>query len=185
VSDRHVEELLAERGVEVDHVTIYGWVQTFTPQFINAGRPARHAAGDQWFLDQTYVRVAGCRTCLYRMVNQQGRVIDALLSRRRNAAAARSFFAPAGRLGPRSVEVVTDWSPAYPQIVDETAPAARHITEPRANNSIGPTVVGSRRDCGRWADSNACRLRAASRPGTRSTEPAPRQLRVHRRPSGP
>jgi len=59
LSYRDVEELLAERGVEVDHVTIYRWVQTFTPEFIDAARPCRHAAGDRWFVDETYVKVAG------------------------------------------------------------------------------------------------------------------------------
>jgi transposase-like protein len=56
LSYRDVEELLAERGVEVEHVTIYRWVQTFTPEFIDAARPARHAAADRWFLDETYVK---------------------------------------------------------------------------------------------------------------------------------
>jgi transposase-like protein len=52
LSYRDVEELLAERGIEVDHVTIYRWVQTFTAEFIDAARPARHAAGDRWFVDE-------------------------------------------------------------------------------------------------------------------------------------
>jgi hypothetical protein len=52
LSSRDVEELLTERGIEVDHVTIYRWVQTFTPEFIDAARPARHAAGDRRFLDE-------------------------------------------------------------------------------------------------------------------------------------
>jgi transposase-like protein len=47
LSYRDVEELLAERGIEVDHVTIYRWVQTFTLEFIDAARPARHATGDR------------------------------------------------------------------------------------------------------------------------------------------
>ena len=51
LSYRDVEELLAERGIEVDHVTVYGWVQTFTAEFIDAARPARHATGDRWFVD--------------------------------------------------------------------------------------------------------------------------------------
>jgi transposase-like protein len=51
LSYRDVEELLAERGIEVDHVTVYRWVQTFTPEFIDAARPARHANGDRWFVD--------------------------------------------------------------------------------------------------------------------------------------
>ena len=57
LSYRDVEELLAERGIEVDHVTVYRWVQTFTPEFIDAARPARHATGDRWFVDETYVKV--------------------------------------------------------------------------------------------------------------------------------
>ncbi len=59
LSYRDVEELLAERGVEVDHVTVYRWMQTFTPGFIDAARPARHATGDRSFVDETYVKVAG------------------------------------------------------------------------------------------------------------------------------
>jgi len=48
LSYRDVEELLAERGIAVDHVTIYRWVQTFTPEFIDAARPLRHASGHRW-----------------------------------------------------------------------------------------------------------------------------------------
>jgi len=80
LSYRDVEELLAERGVEVDHVTIYRWVQTFTVEFIDAARPSRHAGGDRWFVDETYVKVAGRWTYLYRAVDQHGQVIDVLLS---------------------------------------------------------------------------------------------------------
>ena len=69
LSYRDVEELLAERGVQVDHVTIYRWVQTFTPEFIDAARPSRHATGDRWFVDETYVKVAGRWTYLYRAVD--------------------------------------------------------------------------------------------------------------------
>jgi IS6 family transposase len=54
LSYRDVEELLAERGIDVDHVTIYRWVQRFTPLLIDAAaRPCRHAAGDRWFVDET------------------------------------------------------------------------------------------------------------------------------------
>ena len=48
LSYRDVEELLAERGITVDHVTIYRWVQRFTAEFIEAGRPCRHVPGDRW-----------------------------------------------------------------------------------------------------------------------------------------
>ena len=54
LSYRDGEELLAERGIAVDHVTIYRWVQRFTPELIDAARPSRHVAGDRWFVDETY-----------------------------------------------------------------------------------------------------------------------------------
>jgi transposase-like protein len=56
LSYRDVEELLAERGIAVDHVTIYRWVQRFTPELIDAARPSPHAAGDRWFVDETYLK---------------------------------------------------------------------------------------------------------------------------------
>jgi len=59
LSYRDIEELLAERGVEVDHVTVYRWVLRFTPLLADAARPCRHAVGDRWQVDETYVRVAG------------------------------------------------------------------------------------------------------------------------------
>ena len=54
-----LEELLTERGVEVDHVTIYRWVLRFTLLLADAARPCRHALGDRWQVDETYVKVAG------------------------------------------------------------------------------------------------------------------------------
>jgi transposase-like protein len=74
LSYRDVEELLAERGVEVDHVTVYRWVQRFTLLFADAARPWRHATGDRWFVDETYVKVAGRWRYLYRAVDQYGQV---------------------------------------------------------------------------------------------------------------
>jgi len=136
LSYRDVEELLAERGIDVDHVTIYRWVQTFTPEFIDAARSARHAAGDRWFVDETYVKVAGRWSYLYRAVDQHGQVIDVLVSTRRDATAAREFFARALRLGPSPVEVTTDRAPAYPRVIEELVPAARHVSEQYENNGV-------------------------------------------------
>jgi transposase-like protein len=136
LSYRDVEELLAERGIRVDHVTVYQWVQTFTTEFIDAARPARHAAGDRWFVDETYVKIADRWTYLYRAINQHGQVIDVLVTTRRDAPAARRFFAPALRLGLSPVEVVTDRAPVYPRVLDELAPTARHVTDRYANSPV-------------------------------------------------
>jgi len=136
LSYRDVEELMAERGIEVDHVTVYRWVQTFTPEFIDSARPSRHATGDRWFVDETYIKVAGRWTYLYRAVDQHGQVIDVLVCERRNARAARAFFTRALTCGPSPVEVTTDRAPVYPRVIDELAPAARHVTDQYANNSV-------------------------------------------------
>jgi len=134
LSYRDVEELLAERGVTV--VSVYRWVQRFTPEFIEAARPCRHAPGDRWFVDETYLKVAGTWTYLYRAVDQHGQVIDVLLSARRDLAAARRFFTRALRAGTVPVEVTTGRGPACPRVLDELIPSALHIVEQYANNPI-------------------------------------------------
>jgi hypothetical protein len=59
LSYRDVGKLMAERGVTIDHVTIYRWAQRFTPEFIEAARPCHHAPGDRWYVDETYLKVSG------------------------------------------------------------------------------------------------------------------------------
>ena len=136
LSYRDVEELLAERGIEVDHVTVYRWVQRFTPLFADAARPCRHATGDPWFVDETYVKVAGRWRYLYRAVDQYGQVVDVLLSEQRDTAAARRFFTRALRHGPAPVEVTTDKAGPYPRVLNELVPTATHVTEQYANNRV-------------------------------------------------
>jgi transposase-like protein len=137
LSYRDVEELLGERGVEVDHVTVYRWVQRFTRLLAEAARPCRHAVGGRWFVDETYVKVAGRWRYVYRAIDQFGQVIDVFVSPRRDARAARRFFEraiDASRVTPS--EVVTDRAPTYPMVLDELLPAAWHRTDRYANNRI-------------------------------------------------
>ncbi|MFC4135900.1 IS6 family transposase [Hamadaea flava] len=137
LSYRDVEELLVERGFEVDHVTIYRWVQRFTPLLADAARFARHSPGDRWFVDETYVKVNGVWRYVYRAVDQHGQVIDVLVSRRRDADAARRFFRRAlAALKVTPTEVVTDAATVYPRVLDELIPSAWHHVERYANNPI-------------------------------------------------
>ncbi|SBW22941.1 integrase [Candidatus Protofrankia californiensis] len=136
LSYRDVEELLAERGIEVDHVTVYRWVQRFAPLLADAARPCRHCPGDRGFVDETYVKVAGRWTYLYRAVDQHGQVIDVVASTRRDQAAARRFFARALSHGRRPVEVTTDKAPVYQRILDEMLPEACHVDVARESNRI-------------------------------------------------
>ncbi len=137
LSYRDIEELLAERGVQVDHVTVYRWVQRFTPLLADAARFCRHSPGDRWFVDETYVKVNGVWRYVYRAVDQHGQVIDVLVSKRRDGDAARRFFRRVlTTLGVMPVEVVTDAAPVYPRVLDELVPAAWHHVERYANNRI-------------------------------------------------
>jgi transposase-like protein len=137
LSYRDVEELLAERGVGVDHVTVYRRVQRFAPEFAQAARARRHAVGDRWHVDETYLRIGGTWRYLFRAIDQFGQVIDVYLSPRRDANAARRFFAQAiGRTRISPVEVTTDRYRLYPRVLDDMLPAALHETEVHANNPI-------------------------------------------------
>jgi transposase-like protein len=137
LSYRDVEELLTERGVEVDHVTIYRWVLRFTPLLVDAARPRRHRVGDRWQVDETYVKVAGQWRYVYRAIDQFGQVVDVLVSPRRDAKAARRFFQRAisvAKVTP--VEVTTDQAPVYPAVLEELLPAAWHRSDRHANNRV-------------------------------------------------
>ena len=71
LSYRDVEELLAERGVQVDHVSVFRWVQRFTPLLAEAARACWHRVGDRWWVDETYVKVSGRWRYVYRAIDQQ------------------------------------------------------------------------------------------------------------------
>jgi transposase-like protein len=137
LSYRDVEELLTERGVQVDHVTVYRWVLRFTPLLAEAARPCRHGVGDRWQVDETYVKVAGRWRYVYRAIDQFSQVIDVFVSPRRDAAAARRFFQRViGTMRVEPVEVVTDHAPVYPAVLEELLPSAWHRTDRYANNQI-------------------------------------------------
>ena len=134
LSYRDLEELLAERGIEVDHVTLYRWVQRFTPELIDAARPCRRAVGDRWFVDETYVKVSGVWRYAYRAVDQHGQVIDVFVSKHGDIPSARGFFITSLMAHRSPVEVITDRAPALANVIDELIPAAFHNTGQYANN---------------------------------------------------
>jgi transposase-like protein len=136
LSYRDVEELLSERGVEVDHVTIYRWVQRFTPLLAEAARPCRHAVGDRWQLDETDVKVAGRWRSVCRAIDQFGQVIDVFVSPRREVRAARRFFEQAiGTTKAAPSKVVSDRAPTYLGAGGATA-SGGHRTDRYANHHI-------------------------------------------------
>jgi IS6 family transposase len=136
LSYRDLEELLAERGIDVDHGTLSRWVGRFTPLLIDAARPVRHVAGDRWFVDETYVKVAGVWRYVYRAVHPHGQVIDVYVSRRRDTGSARRFFAVVLTVHGDTGEVITDRAPALADAIEELVPAALHNTGQCENNRV-------------------------------------------------
>jgi IS6 family transposase len=128
---------------KLTNVTLYRWVQRFTPLLVDAARPCRHTVGDRWFVDETYVKVAGRWRYVHRAIDQYGQVIDVYVSARRDTRAARRFFVTALRAHVEPTEVITDRAWTFRTVVDELIPAAFHNTMQYANNRIeGSIMVG-------------------------------------------
>jgi transposase-like protein len=97
LSTRHVEELMEERGVEVDHSTINRWVIKYSPQLEEAFHRRKRAVWVSWRMDETYIKVKGEWRYLYRAVDKHGQTIDFLLTEHRDKEAALRFLKKAIR----------------------------------------------------------------------------------------
>src|SRR5690349_24777259 len=117
ISYRDLELVLRDRGVEVDHTTIYRWIQAYAAELEKRIRPHLRMSNGSWRVDETYVKVKGRWTYLYRAVDSGGQTIDFLLSARRDAEAAKRFFRKAlaqpHTVNPRTITV--DKNAAYPK----------------------------------------------------------------------
>ena len=98
--------------------------------------PAAAHDRDRWFVDETYVKVAGRWRYLYRAIDQYGQVIDVMLSKQRDTSAARQFFTRALVHGPEPVEITTDKAGPYLRVLDDLVPATAHVTEQYGNNRV-------------------------------------------------
>ena len=92
ISYRQLEEMMQERGVEVDHSSLNRWVLRFTPLLEQAFRKRKRAVGTSWRVDETYISVKGQWKYLYRAVDKAGRTVDFLLTAKRDRKAASRFL---------------------------------------------------------------------------------------------
>ena len=107
LSFRDLVEMMAERGVHVAHTTILRWVQHYAPEFIKRWNRFGKCSGRSWRVDETYIRVRGEWTYLYRAVDKAGQTVDFRLSRRRDVEAAKAFFHKAIRHEGRPPQTIT------------------------------------------------------------------------------
>ena len=116
ISYRDLACMLSDRGVQVNHTTLFRWIQAYAPELDKCVRPHLRMTNGSWRVDETYIRVKGEWVYLYRAVDATGQTIDFLLSPKRDAAAAKRFFRKALRqphtVTPRTITV--DKNAAYP-----------------------------------------------------------------------
>jgi transposase-like protein len=112
LSTRHVEELMAERGVQVDHSTINRWVIKYSPQLEEAFHRRKRPVWVSWRLDETYIKVKGEWKYLYRAVDTHGQTIDFLLTEHRDKEAALRFLKKAIRRNGLPETITIDGSDA-------------------------------------------------------------------------
>lgn len=120
LSYRDLEEMMAERGIEVDHSTINRWVLDYAPQLDKRIRPHLNPTNDSWRVDETYIQVKGKWKYLYRAVDSAGNTLDFMLSAKRDGKAAARFFRKTLKAvhtqPPRTINV--DKNAAYPHAVE-------------------------------------------------------------------
>ncbi len=121
LSYRDLEEMMLERGLHVDHTTIYRWVQRYAPDLSKRSQPHLKATKDCWRVDETYIKVKKQWVYLYRSVDSEGNTLDFFLSPTRDAHAAKQFLlkalAASHTTEPRGINV--DKNAAYPKAFDE------------------------------------------------------------------
>ena len=119
LSYRHLEEMMEERGVYVDHSFINRWAVRFLPLLEKVFRKLKRPLGGSWHIDETYIKVKGAWKYLYRAVDKEGKTIDFLLATKRNKAAALRFFDKAMKFGDVPEKITMDKSGANKAAMDE------------------------------------------------------------------
>lgn len=119
LSYRHLEEMMEERGVLVDHSSINRWAIRFLPLLEKIFRKHKRPVGPSWRMDETYIKVKGVWKYLYRAVDKEGKTVDFLLTAKRDKAAAKRFFDKAIDGAGAPEKVTLDKSGANKAAIDE------------------------------------------------------------------
>jgi transposase-like protein len=119
LSYRHIEEMMEERGVSVDHSTINRWAIRFLPAIEKLSRKHKNQVGTSWRMDETYIKVKGVWKYLYRAVDKEGKTVDFLLTARRDITAAKRFFEKAMDENGAPEKIAMDKSGANKAAIDK------------------------------------------------------------------
>ncbi len=149
LSQRDIEDILAERGIEVSYESIRLWCNKFGPNYAKRLRRKHRGFGDTFFIDEVFVKIGGRQKYLWRAVDQDGDVVDVFVQERRDGKAAKRFFRRLLKShGDMPWKIVTDKLRSYGVAHRELMPDAIHDTDQYANNraelSHQPTRVRER-----------------------------------------
>lgn len=123
LSYRDVEEMTRERSLDVDHSTVFRWLQRYAPEINKRIRQHLRMSGTSYRVDETYIRVGKTCKYLYRAVDKEGQTIEFMLSAKRDVSAAKRFFKEMMRAEHRRLP--------FSISVDKTRPTPRHSALPR------------------------------------------------------
>jgi len=121
LSYAHVAELMSERGLDVDRSCIWRWVQEYGPELNERCRPYLKPVNKSWRVDETYLKIQGQDSYLWRAVDSTGQIIDFLLTAKRDAEAAKRFFRKAlqAEANPQPRVINVDRNAAYPTAIEQ------------------------------------------------------------------
>jgi len=135
LSFRDIEDLLAERGVEVSYETVRQWCMKFGLEYARRIRKPRRPLGARWFLDKVTVSIRGRRRYLWRAADQDGGVLDILVQKRKHKQAAKRFFRKLLKAqGKVPLDITTDMLPSYGAAKKEVMPSVAHCKDGSTNN---------------------------------------------------
>jgi len=140
LSQRDIEDILAERGIEVSYESIRLWCNKFGPNYAKRLRRKHRGFGDTFFIDDVFVKIGGRQKYLWRAVDQDGEVVDVFVQERRDGKAAKRFFRRLLKShGDMPWKIVTDKLRSYGVAHRELMPDAIHDTDQYANNRAEPS----------------------------------------------
>ncbi len=141
LSYRNMKEMMAERGVHIDHTSIYRWVQKFTPKLEATFRKNKmHPVGKSWRMDETYIKIKGQWRYLYRAVDKEGQTVDFLLTAHRDKQAALRFFRKAVKQHGFPDKVTIDKSGANAAALEAFQEETGHAIEIRQSKYLNNLI---------------------------------------------
>jgi putative transposase len=143
LSFRDVEDLLAERGITVPYASIRQWCNHFGPEYTRTLKKRSGRLGDDWYLDDVFIKIQGELHYLWRAVDQDGNTIEILIQKRRNQQAAKRLFRKLSKGHPR--RMITDKLKSYSAAHREVMPSIPHSTKQYENNRAEVSLETTRR----------------------------------------